>query len=229
MRPPDLFQIFLYFFGITTVRSTLQTVRDPSRDRPADRRGEDLRAGDASIERCLLDGAHLAGAHALRRRACALSRLVPAGDVCRRPADHVWRAGMASDFGLTQHAGLAEDVLDHRLNSRTVYMNPDLPLHLLEHELSRRAPHVPDGALSRAAAAACGDASRTCRGPIRARLRPIARSFRRLLRQLKEPTWTIVKRGAAAGRRSPIAGGAKRAPCQAAGRNAAINLWEQAR
>ncbi|MBB5751818.1 fatty acid desaturase family protein [Prosthecomicrobium pneumaticum] len=27
-------------------------------------------------------------------------------------------------FGLTQHAGLDEDVLDHRLNSRTVYMNP---------------------------------------------------------------------------------------------------------
>ena len=29
-------------------------------------------------------------------------------------------------FGLTQHAGMAEDVLDHRLNSRTVYMNPVL-------------------------------------------------------------------------------------------------------
>ena len=28
--------------------------------------------------------------------------------------------------GLTQHGGLAEDVLDHRLNSRTVYMNPVL-------------------------------------------------------------------------------------------------------
>jgi fatty acid desaturase len=27
-------------------------------------------------------------------------------------------------FGGTQHLGLAEDVLDHRLNSRTVYMNP---------------------------------------------------------------------------------------------------------
>jgi fatty acid desaturase len=26
--------------------------------------------------------------------------------------------------GVTQHAGLAEDTLDHRLNSRTVYMNP---------------------------------------------------------------------------------------------------------
>ncbi|MCB8882096.1 fatty acid desaturase family protein [Acidisoma cellulosilytica] len=27
-------------------------------------------------------------------------------------------------YGVTQHAGLSEDVLDHRLNSRTVYMNP---------------------------------------------------------------------------------------------------------
>ena len=26
--------------------------------------------------------------------------------------------------GLTQHAGLADNVLDHRLNRRTVYMNP---------------------------------------------------------------------------------------------------------
>ena len=26
-------------------------------------------------------------------------------------------------YGLTQHAGLAENVLDHRLNTRTVYMN----------------------------------------------------------------------------------------------------------
>ena len=26
--------------------------------------------------------------------------------------------------GVTQHIGLAEDVLDHRLNSRTVYINP---------------------------------------------------------------------------------------------------------
>ena len=26
--------------------------------------------------------------------------------------------------GLTQHSGLADNVTDHRLNSRTVYMNP---------------------------------------------------------------------------------------------------------
>ncbi len=38
--------------------------------------------------------------------------------------------------------------LAHRLHE------PDQPVHLLEHELSRRTPHVPDGALPRAAAAA---------------------------------------------------------------------------
>ena len=32
-------------------------------------------------------------------------------------------AWLVTVFGLTQHAGLAEDVLDHRLNCRTVYMN----------------------------------------------------------------------------------------------------------
>jgi fatty acid desaturase len=36
----------------------------------------------------------------------------------------MYGAWLAIYFGLTQHAGLAEDVLDHRLNSRTVYMNP---------------------------------------------------------------------------------------------------------
>ena len=52
--------------------------------------------------------------------------------------------------GLTQHAGLAEDVLDHRLNCRTVYMNPVIRFLYLEHELPCRAPHVPDGAVPRA-------------------------------------------------------------------------------
>ena len=30
---------------------------------------------------------------------------------------------LLATYGYTQHAGLAENVLDHRLNSRTVYMN----------------------------------------------------------------------------------------------------------
>ena len=54
---------------------------------------------------------------------------------------------LALYFGLTQHAGLAEDVLDHRLNSRTVYMNPifrfvywNMNYHV-EHHMFPMAPY----------------------------------------------------------------------------------------
>jgi fatty acid desaturase len=36
----------------------------------------------------------------------------------------IYGAYMVTVYGLTQHAGLGENVLDHRLNSRTVLMNP---------------------------------------------------------------------------------------------------------
>lgn len=50
-------------------------------------------------------------------------------------------------FGTTQHLGLAEDVLDHRLNTRTVYFNPVLRfLYLnmnyhIEHHLFPTVPY----------------------------------------------------------------------------------------
>ena len=37
---------------------------------------------------------------------------------------HLFGSWLMVIYGLTQHAGLAENVLDHRLNCRTVYMNP---------------------------------------------------------------------------------------------------------
>jgi fatty acid desaturase len=50
-------------------------------------------------------------------------------------------------FGLTQHAGMAEDVDDHRLNTRTVYMNPvfrflywNMNYHL-EHHMFPMVPY----------------------------------------------------------------------------------------
>ena len=50
-------------------------------------------------------------------------------------------------FGWTQHAGLAEDVLDHRLNTRTIYMNPlarflywNMNYHL-EHHMFPMVPY----------------------------------------------------------------------------------------
>jgi Na+-transporting NADH:ubiquinone oxidoreductase subunit F len=55
----------------------------------------------------------------------------------------VW---LAMFFGLTQHAGLREDVLDHRLNTRTVYMNPVfrfLYLNMNYHVEHHMFPSVP--------------------------------------------------------------------------------------
>ena len=55
-------------------------------------------------------------------------------------------------FGLTQHAGLAEDVLDHRLNSRTVYMNPVLRFlywNMNYHVEHHMFPMIPYHALPR--------------------------------------------------------------------------------
>jgi fatty acid desaturase len=54
--------------------------------------------------------------------------------------------------GLTQHGGLAENVLDHRLNSRTVYMNPVLRFiywnmnYHIEHHMFPMVPYhaLPD-------------------------------------------------------------------------------------
>jgi len=55
-------------------------------------------------------------------------------------------------FGMTQHLGLHEDVLDHRMNSRTVYMNPvfrflywNMNYHIEHHMF----PMVPYHALSK--------------------------------------------------------------------------------
>ena len=61
-----------------------------------------------------LRGDDRAGARHLEHHAADVS------SACRR----CYGAWLYVTTGLTQHAGLAEDVLDHRLNCRTVYMNP---------------------------------------------------------------------------------------------------------
>jgi fatty acid desaturase len=64
-------------------------------------------------------------------------------------------------FGVTQHAGLSEDVLDHRLNSRTVYMNPisrflywNMNYHV-EHHMFPMVPYHALPALHEASKAEC--------------------------------------------------------------------------
>jgi fatty acid desaturase len=93
-------------------------------------------------------------------------------------------------FGLTQHAGLAEDVLDHRLNSRTVYMNPifrfiywNMNYHVEHHMF----PMVPYHALPRLHEAIKAD----CPAPYRSSIEAYREIIPTVLRQVKEPTYFI--------------------------------------
>jgi fatty acid desaturase len=54
--------------------------------------------------------------------ACLMSRSILPAMVVGLP--RMYGAWHHLVTGLTQHSGLADDVTDHRLNSRTVYMNP---------------------------------------------------------------------------------------------------------
>ncbi|MQT13585.1 fatty acid desaturase family protein [Segnochrobactrum spirostomi] len=96
-------------------------------------------------------------------------------------------------FGLTQHAGLAEDVLDHRLNSRTVYMNPlfrflywNMNYHVEHHMF----PMVPYHALPKLHAAMKHD----CPQPYPSCLAAYREIIPALLRQRKDPTWHVERR-----------------------------------
>ena len=91
-------------------------------------------------------------------------------------------------FGLTQHAGLAEDVLDHRLNCRTVYMNPlfrflywNMNYHVEHHMF----PMVPYHALPALHAEMKADTPPAYPGVLAA-YREIIPA---LLRQVRDPTW----------------------------------------
>ena len=93
-------------------------------------------------------------------------------------------------FGLTQHAGLAEDTLDHRLNSRTVYMNPvfrflywNMNYHVEHHMF----PMVPYHALPKLHEAM----KPYCPPPYQSTWAAYEEIVPTLLRQLKDPTYFV--------------------------------------
>ncbi len=90
-------------------------------------------------------------------------------------------------FGVTQHLGLAEDVLDHRLNSRTITMNPifrfiywNMNYHV-EHHLF---PLIPYHALPRLHEKIKAD----CPPPYPSTIAAYREIIPALARQLKDPT-----------------------------------------
>ena len=96
-------------------------------------------------------------------------------------------------FGLTQHAGLAEDVLDHRLNCRTVYMNPifrflywNMNYHIEHHMF----PMVPYHALPALHAELKADMP----PPYPSMLAAYREIIPALLRQARDPAWFVERR-----------------------------------
>jgi fatty acid desaturase len=93
-------------------------------------------------------------------------------------------------FGMTQHLGLYEDVLDHRLNTRTIYMNPVLRYlywnmnYHIEHHMFPMVPYHALAALHEEMKADCPPASRS----FGAALKEVVTS---LLKQRKDPSFTI--------------------------------------
>ena len=96
-------------------------------------------------------------------------------------------------FGLTQHAGLAEDVLDHRLNSRTVYMNPVLRFlywNMNYHVEHHMFPMIPYHALP----ALHEEMKPYSPTPYRGLIHAYSEIIPTLLKQVKDPTYHVVRK-----------------------------------
>ena len=103
---------------------------------------------------------------------------------------NLWGAWLMPIYGYTQHSGLAENVLDHRLNCRTVYMNPfnrffywNMNYHVEHHMF----PLVPYHALPRLHELVKSDMPKPYSGLLEA-WREIIPA---VLRQVKDPAYHV--------------------------------------
>ncbi len=93
-------------------------------------------------------------------------------------------------FGTSQHLGLRENVLDHRLNSRTIYMNPVLRFlywNMNYHCEHHMFPAVPSYALPKLHHAIKADLPTPSRSLVHA-LREVGGA---LLHQRRDPSWEL--------------------------------------
>jgi fatty acid desaturase len=184
MRPPDLASILLNFFAIKNVPTALSRMLLHAAGK--------LTADEATfvpeMERAkvyVVARAWLAIYVAVVFSAIYLGSWLPLMYVGLPTMYGGW---LSHFFGLTQHAGLAEDVTDHRLNSRTVYMNPvfrflywNMNYHVEHHMF----PMVPYHALPALHREVMADTPRPAASTIEA-YREIIPA---LLRQLKDRAW----------------------------------------
>ncbi|MBS1815057.1 MAG: NADH:ubiquinone reductase (Na(+)-transporting) subunit F [Acidobacteria bacterium] len=105
-------------------------------------------------------------------------------------ATNLFGTWLTVTYGMTQHAGLAENVLDHRLNCRTVYMNPvhrylywNMNYHVEHHMF----PLVPFHALPKLHEAIKDD----CPPPYTSIFNAWREIIPAILRQIHDPAWHV--------------------------------------
>ena len=115
----------------------------------------------------------------------------------------LYGAWLSVYFGVTQHLGLAENVLDHRLNSRTVHMNPffrfvywNMNYHV-EHHMFPMVPYHALPKLHEAIKADCPEAYSSTIAAYREILPA-------LLRQLRDPHYFVKRELPSSARAAPV-------------------------
>ncbi|MCY4542077.1 MAG: fatty acid desaturase family protein [Rhodobacteraceae bacterium] len=120
MRPPRLFRIFLNFFGIVDAWKGWSRMLLNASGRLSEE--ERTFIPEAEQPKVVRVARIWTGIYAVTiGSAFALSSVLPLMLIGLPRLFGAWHHVMC---GVLQHAGLAENVLDHRLNTRTVYMNP---------------------------------------------------------------------------------------------------------
>jgi fatty acid desaturase len=146
MRPPDLARVVLNFFGILDVwRSMQDMVRNAAGNISADEKTFIPEQEQWQVVR--VARIWLAIYVAVIALSIYLGSILPLMLVGLPRLYGAWHMVMC---GLLQHGGLAENVTDHRLNSRTVYMNPIsrfIYLNMNYHVEHHMFPMVPYHAL----------------------------------------------------------------------------------
>ena len=120
MRPPSLAKVALNFVGLPDIWSGLGALLRQAAGRLSAEERDYVPASEQP-KAIVAARAHIAIYAATLLAALALRSWLPLMLIGGPRLYGCWHMVMV---GLLQHGGLADDVLDHRLNSRTVYMNP---------------------------------------------------------------------------------------------------------
>lgn len=188
-RPPDVKNIILTFFMLNNYRVFFHSIFRHAAGRMSE------------AEKTFIPDTQFSRIYTTARIYLGIYACVIAFAIYERSILPVLLVGLANLFGswlmpiytFTQHAGLAENVLDHRLNCRTVYMNPvnrylywNMNYHVEHHMF----PLVPYHALPRLHKAVKDD----CPPPYTSIFNAWREIVPTIFRQIKDPAYHVKRR-----------------------------------